>query len=229
MWSKMMWLVWLVACDPADRHRSDEPLTQEAVAHEQATEDTAPVEGPDHDRDGVSVGDCAPQDPTVRPGIGEVPGDGVDQNCDGLEYCFYDADRDGYGTSVTVPTPIAQSCNEVTFRSSTDNDCDDHDPRIHPKTVWYRDEDGDGFGDPGVVTAGCGPGPGWVLDHSDCDDGDPMVGERTWFLDADGDGLGDPAVFRSGCQPRTGEVLNGDDCDDEEPTACAAPAGQSPG
>ena len=27
------------------------------------------------------------------------------------------------------------------------NDCDDSDPELNPSTTWYRDEDGDGYGE----------------------------------------------------------------------------------
>src|SRR5690606_20431103 len=40
-------------------------------------------------------GDCHDYNPFIHPGALEFPGDGVDQNCDGLEACFVDADGDG--------------------------------------------------------------------------------------------------------------------------------------
>ncbi len=97
-----------------------------------------------------------------------------------------------------------------------DEDCDDQDPAVFPgadevcngidddcdeavdedavdASTWYRDEDGDGYGDPGVTTRACEQPSGWVDDSSDCDDQDP-------------------AVF-----PGAVELLNGvdDDCDGE--------------
>jgi uncharacterized protein (TIGR03382 family) len=42
-------------------------------------------EAPDPDGDGYTTDDCAPQDPAVHPGVSEIDGDGVDQDCDGLD------------------------------------------------------------------------------------------------------------------------------------------------
>jgi hypothetical protein len=43
--------------------------------------------------------------------------------------------------------------------------------------LFYRDNDGDTYGDPNVTTTGCDLSPpgGYVLDHTDCDDGNPLV------------------------------------------------------
>ena len=229
-----MWLrwvlcgvMWVSGCndggEPTEAPPEEVADSGAAVQVEIAVEPPTPGELPgelDADGDGVGAGDCDDADPTVRPGAAEVPGDGVDQSCDGLEDCFTDADGDGYGTSAVLPTPLAGGCDGTPGRSSSPADCDDAAPEVHPKSVWHRDEDGDGLGDAGVVTAGCAPGPAWVFDASDCDDTDPEVGARTWYFDADGDGLGDPAVFRVGCAASPGEVSNAGDCDDEDAAPC---------
>ena len=41
--------------------------------------------------------------------------------------------------------------------------------------MYYRDLDGDGFGDPGDTQSGASPGAGWVKDNNDCDDTDASV------------------------------------------------------
>jgi hypothetical protein len=41
--------------------------------------------------------------------------------------------------------------------------------------VWYRDNDQDGFGDPGYVAYGQYPPPGYVENYDDCDDYNPTV------------------------------------------------------
>ena len=46
--------------------------------------------------------DCDDNNAAVRPGALEQPGDQVDQNCDGEESCYVDADNDTYGDSAQV-------------------------------------------------------------------------------------------------------------------------------
>jgi hypothetical protein len=41
--------------------------------------------------------------------------------------------------------------------------------------VYFRDADGDGFGDAEIPWLACGPAPGYVLDATDCDDSDAGV------------------------------------------------------
>lgn len=55
-------------------------------------------------------------------------------------------------------------------------------------STWYRDADGDGFGDPATTTEACAKPDGYVSDANDCDDGDADVKPRTVYPDADGDG-----------------------------------------
>jgi subtilisin family serine protease len=77
-------------------------------------------------------------------------------------------------------------------------DCDDHDPAIHPgadercngvdddcdglvdndaidATDWYPDADGDGFGVPGEPERACEPPHGYGEGTADCDDTDPTI------------------------------------------------------
>lgn len=51
------------------------------------------------------------------------------------------------------------------------SDCDDADSAVHPQTVWYRDQDADGFGDPQSSQVQCAQPEGYVLDDTDCLDG----------------------------------------------------------
>src|SRR4051812_36005126 len=61
--------------------------------------------------------------------------------------------------------------------------------------TWYRDGDGDGYGDPAVPEAGCNPPTGYVSDTTDCDDADATVSpdaiESCDGVDEDCDGLVD--------------------------------------
>jgi Putative metal-binding motif len=61
---------------------------------------------------------------------------------------------------------------------------------------YYIDADNDGYGDnlePTVEGDGVdGPPPGYVIDNTDCDDGDQYVHPgQTWYLDSDLDGFAD--------------------------------------
>lgn len=48
------------------------------------------------------TGDCDDQNSQVYPGAMEIPGDGLDNDCDMVELCYADLDDDGWSTSNTV-------------------------------------------------------------------------------------------------------------------------------
>jgi hypothetical protein len=123
----------------------------------------------DQDCDGVPVpADCNDHDPNVRPGIDEVCGNGIDDNCNGQIDESPDADGDGW-----------HLC---------DGDCNDHDPTVHPGAPEICDgkdnncdgrcdegfdADGDGYTTCGTkILAGgkCQTGL-----PPDCNDGDPAI------------------------------------------------------
>jgi hypothetical protein len=55
--------------------------------------------------------------------------------------------------------------------------------------TYYRDADGDGFGDPAVTSTGTVQPSGYVNDNTDCNDADATLNPNTkWYLDLDGDG-----------------------------------------
>ena len=88
---------------------------------------------PDDDEDGdPDATDCAPLDDSVHAAATELPDDGVDQDCDGVDSitCFADGDGDGAGTSATLVSPD-DDCDDA-GESPTEDDCDDADPTAWP-------------------------------------------------------------------------------------------------
>jgi len=134
--------------------------------------------------------DCDDGAFAINPGAAEIVNDGVDNNCDGFEDCFNDADNDGFGNQGGLINPSADlDCDDANESSSSD-DCNDSDPAIFPGAVegiadladqncdgdelCYDDGDGDGYGDDagGTVVSSnlsCGDG-GESTTADDCND-----------------------------------------------------------
>jgi hypothetical protein len=174
----------------------------------------APVDGY------VSEGtDCNDSDDSIRPGRTEDC-NGIDDNCDATidegwpVYDFYaDLDGDGFGAGEAVG-----ACAEPDGHVIVDTDCDDTDALVNPSiyadcedgrdddcdgeidegpdSTFYRDFDGDGFGDADDTISDCAPPDGWVWDDTDCDDTSIEVHPEHRedcddVIDNDCDGLGD--------------------------------------
>ncbi|MEO1333295.1 MAG: putative metal-binding motif-containing protein [Myxococcota bacterium] len=130
----------------------------------------------------------------------EVVGDGIDQDCDGVEGCYEDTDGDGYGTSVVV-ADNNNDCDDGsadTPMASLSEDCAPDDPSVHPdaETVvgdaidqdcdglleCYPDNDGDNYGisigrtsvDLDLYSS-CEAAPGAAPVAGDCNPADPTV------------------------------------------------------
>ncbi len=123
---------------------------------------------------------------------------------------------------------------------TADNSCGPSGARnitVVKKTLYYRDADGDGYGDPSVSINGCLATPGYVDNNTDCNDNNNNIhpgvdelcngiddncngqtdeGIRTVFYrDADGDGFGNPnMVSDSTCIVPNGYVNDQNDCND---------------
>ena len=145
----------------------------------------------------------------------------------------------------------------------SDTDCNDGDAAIFPGAVetcngldddcngtvdddlmvtYYRDSDGDTYGDPEHSASACSPPSGFVTDNTDCDDtsryvqpggievcdllgvdedcsglandADPNAeGKRLWYVDEDEDGYGSEVTVES-CFETAGLATVGTDCND---------------
>ncbi len=157
----------------------------------------------DQDGDGVSAPqDCDDADPGVYPDATEIPYDGVDQDCDGMD--LKDVDGDGYaaveagGTDCDDEDADVNPGGEEVPYDGVDQDCDGAD---------LLDADGDGY-------------EGEDVGGDDCDDTDPLSYpgaveipyDRT-DQDCDGDDLAD--VDGDGYDAR---IAGGEDCDDRDPS-----------
>ena len=132
--------------------------------------------------------DCDDASNADYPGATEVVANGDDDDCDGVDSCYTDADNDNYGTAVVVDgssldcvtgtgAPVATDCDDTsntdypgaseTVNNGDDEDCDGVDS-------CYRDADNDNFGTATVVDGSsldCTTGTGAPV-STDCDDGD---------------------------------------------------------
>ena len=172
----------------------------------------------DADGDGASCDDCDDADPARFPSAAEVC-DGKDNDCDGtvdegaITTWYVDADGDGYGNSGLSLDRCQAPANFV----NRGGDCNDADPTTFPgrtevcdardnncdgtidegvKSTFYRDADGDGFGDPRNAATTCQiPASGFVAVMGDCDDSradaNPQAMETCNNRDDDCDGVVD--------------------------------------
>jgi len=120
--------------------------------------------------------------------------DGLDNDCDGeidngvLHTYYRDADGDGFGVDGTTTA----GCTPPDGWAANTLDCDDTNPAISPvgtevcdgtndencnglvdeglTHIYYRDNDGDGFGDPAATIEACYRLSGYADNGSDCND-----------------------------------------------------------
>jgi hypothetical protein len=159
------------------------------------------------------------------------------------EFCI-DEDEDGFGIGTACAGPDCDDTRADVYPGAeevcdgVDNDCDGLiDEGL--VAVWYRDEDGDTWGDDATAETFCGPAPdGWVMRGGDCDDTrddvypgaielcdgvdnncNGMIDENSttiWYRDDDGDTWGNSAISQAFCNELTpdGWARRGGDCDD---------------
>jgi hypothetical protein len=180
---------WAGLGDPASLDRSGGPSTPGVSGGPDA-----PVDG---DGDGVFPwdGDCDDEAVSRAPGLIEIAGDGLDQDCDGSD--LRDADGDGFDGVDAGGT-----------------DCDDGDPAVHPRAEDPTGDevDGDCDGEPALDA----DGDGLSAARGDCDDArsdvHPAAVDRPYDgLDADCDGADEDDADGDG---HAAEAFGGADCDD---------------
>ena len=204
--------------------------------------------------------DCDDSKASVYPGAAEVC-NGIDDNCngqidEGVKTTFYrDADGDGYGTAATS----TQACTAPAGYVNNNSDCDDTKASVHPgatelcngidddcdnqvdegtaNTTYYKDGDGDGYGNASISTLACVAPTGYVSNNTDCNDAsasihpgatelcngvddncngqiDEGASNNTFYKDADADGYGNPNISTQACTAPIGFVTNNTDCND---------------
>jgi hypothetical protein len=105
--------------------------------------------------------DCNDNDPFEHPG----------------QTWYLDADGDGYsdGTANTTSCTRPVGYRAVSELIKISGDCNDSDPSQFPNQVWFRDSDGDGFGDSNNSIKSCKKPSGYILNRRDCDDSNPAI------------------------------------------------------
>ncbi|MDH4040526.1 MAG: MopE-related protein [Gammaproteobacteria bacterium] len=153
--------------------------------------------------------DCNDRSPQDNPAATEVV-DNRDNDCDGsvdegVKNFYPDGDGDGYGARYGLVRSIEavggyvqnnRDCDDnnrsifpgaVEVFDSVDNDCDGAIDEGFTRTRYFRDADGDGFGDASSSVLDISPPAGFVTNGTD----NCVYVSNPTQADSDGDGIGD--------------------------------------
>jgi len=158
---------------------------------------------------------------------------------------YKDADGDDYSDGMTLTQCLRPANYYVAAELiATTGDCNDGAAAINPaasevcdgvdnncnsltdegvQTTYYRDMDGDGFGNPAVTQIACSQPGGYVTNNSDCDDTNAAINPNTvWYLDADNDNYYTGSGVTQCASPGAGYKFTGlsgsSDCNDNDNT-----------
>jgi hypothetical protein len=88
-------------------------------------------------------------------------------------------------------------------------------PKASLFTYFYRDKDGDTYGDKYLPVMGVAALPGFVADSTDCNDDNAAINPtNVWYRDQDGDGYGTASTTTNACTQPSGYASNTTDCND---------------
>lgn len=142
--------------------------------------------------------------------------------CSQITTFYKDADNDGYSDGITITScERPNSYKTASELIATSGDCDDNNALVNPGAsevcngrddncngqidetgdiAFYRDADGDTYGNPDVFVLACSPSAGYAANNADCNDSDSKEHPgQTWYKDTDSDGYSDGTENTASC------------------------------
>ena len=144
---------------------------------------------------------------------------------------YADADNDGYSSGATLTQCLRPTNYKVASElTATTGDCNDNAAAIHPAavevcdgidnncnsqtdegvlTTYYRDQDGDGFGNPAMTQSACSAPAGYVANNTDCNDNNALEKPgQIWYADADNDGYSSGTTLTQCLRPTNYKIAS---------------------
>jgi microsomal dipeptidase-like Zn-dependent dipeptidase len=159
--------------------------------------------------------DCDDARAAIHPFALEIC-DGIDNDCDGMMDEGFDIDGDGW-------TICRLDCNEdnsavhpeaVEVCDGRDNNCNGSvDEGV--QTTYYRDIDGDGYGDPNSTTQACYQPAGYVTNNADCNDDSSAINPGAAEICDNRDNNCNGAIDEGLDKDKDGWTTCGGDCNDK--------------